>query len=441
MTWRGLLTTNSEATPGPPGPLDGITVLEFAQVIAIPMCGLALADMGATVIKVEPPLGDSSRTTLSPILPGESKSFAVFNRGKESVCIDIANPASRPVIEALLKKADVVLVAFKPPDVRRYRLDYETVAQLNSKVVYLEHVPLGSKGPYADMGGYDVIVQGLSGIGSLTAAPGDAPRNINPAYADHATGFISALAVVAALRHRDLTGNGQRVETSLLSTALALGGNLLHWFGATDPDVWDAFADELARARQSGATFGQQQQLYLRSARAGGFGNVYFRHYRTSDGIISVGALSQPLMKRFRSVTHIHDPREDPSFELGTPEAFDQLAEVVAKTEALLRTKTSAAWIAAFREVGVPAGPFLFPTEIFEEPQIVENNYVVELEHELIGPYKTFAPPLRMDATPVMPRKASPVLDADTDRVLGALGFSTEQIAGLRDARAVGASD
>lgn len=435
------MTTNNEVPKRRPGPLDGITVVEFAQVIAIPMCGLALADMGATVIKVEAPTGDSARSSLGPILPTESKGFAVFNRGKESVCIDIANPAARPALEALLKKADVVLVAFKPPDVRRYGLDYETVAKLNPKVVYLEHVPLGSKGPYAEMGGYDVIVQGLSGIGSLTAAPGDAPRNINPAYADHATGFISALAVVAALRHRDLTGQGQRVETSLLSTALALGGNLLHWFGATDPDVWEKFTTDLATARKAGATFGQQQQLFLRTARAGGFGNVYFRHYRTSDGIISVGALSQPLMKRFRSVTNILDPREDPEFELGTPEAFDQLTELVAKTEALLRTKTSAEWIAAFREVGVPAGPFLFPTEIFEEPQIVENDYIVELEHDLFGTYKTFAPPLRMDATPVMPQKASPLLDADTDRVLGELGFSAEEIAALRRAGAVGAPE
>ncbi|MGE3422264.1 MAG: CaiB/BaiF CoA transferase family protein [Dehalococcoidia bacterium] len=435
------MTTKREPESERPGPLAGITVLEFAQVIAIPMCGAALADMGATVIKIEPPTGDSSRSNLSPILPTESKSFAVFNRGKRSVCLDIAHPRARPALEALVRKADIVLISFKPPDIERYGLDYETLANLNPGLIYLEHVPLGPKGPYAGMGGYDVIVQGLSGIGAITAAPGEAPRNINPAYADHATGFISALAVVAALRHRDQTGEGQRVETSLLSTAIALGGNLLNWFGATDPDVWESFQAQLAEARKAGANFADQQQLYLRSARAGAFANIYFRHFRTSDGIVSVGALSQPLIRRFRSITRIKDPREDPEFELGTPEAFARLTELVNEVEALFRSQTTAHWIKTFSDAGIPVGPFLFPTEIFEEPQIVENGYVVEIEHPLFGPYKTFAPPLRMDATPVKVRGASPLLDADTDDVLAGLGFSPEGIAELRRAGAIGASE
>ncbi len=428
------------STPENNGPLSGITVLEFAQVIAIPMCGLVLADMGATVIKVEPPTGDSSRANLSPILPTESKSFAIFNRGKQSVCLNLTSPEARPVLEELVRNADIVLISFKLPDVQRYGLDYETLSSLNPELIYLEHVPLGKRGPYSEIGGYDVIVQGLSGIGAITAAPGDAPRNINPAYADHATGFISALAVVAALRHRDLTGKGQRVETSLLSTALALGGNIIHWFGATDPDVWEAFGQQLSEARQAGADFAAQQQIYNRTARAGGFANIYFRHFRTSDGIVSVGALSAPLVRRFRAVTGIDDPRADPKFELGTPEAFARLTRLVTEVEALFRTKTTQEWIATFRSVGVPAGPFLFPTEIFDEPQIVENDYVIELEHPLFGPYKTFAPPFRMDATPVMPRAASPLLDADTDRVLQEMGFGASRVAELRRVGAIGSS-
>ncbi|MGE5595026.1 MAG: CaiB/BaiF CoA transferase family protein [Hyphomicrobiales bacterium] len=421
------------------GPLSDITVLEFAQVIAIPMCGLVLSDMGARVIKVEPPTGDSARSNMSPIIPGESKSFAVFNRGKESVCLDLTRPETRPVVERLVKSADVVLVSFKPPDVERYGLSYESLSRVNPRIVYLEHLPLGRKGRYADIGGYDVIVQGLSGLGAITGAPGDAPRNVNPAYADHATGFISALAVVAALRHRDRTGEGQRVETSLLSTALALGGNLLHWFGATDPDVWESFARQLKTAREAGGDFAEQQRIYTRTVRAGGFANVYFRHYRTKDGIISVGALSQPLIRRFREVTGLHDPRTDPDFELGTPEAFARLGQLIEEAEALFRTKTTEEWITAFHAAGVPAGPFLFPQEVFGEPQVVDNGYLVELEHPLFGPYKTFAPPLRMEATPVWPQGASPLLDSGTDDVLAGLGFSGEEIAQLREAGVIGA--
>jgi formyl-CoA transferase len=421
------------------GPLSDVTVVEFAQVIAIPMCGLVLADMGASVIKVEPPTGDSARHNLSPILPGESKSFTIFNRGKRSVCVDLAHPASRPVIEELVLRADVVLVAFKPPDVERYGLDYATLSRLNPALVYLDHVPLGPRGPYSDIGGYDVIVQGLSGIGAITAAPGDAPRNVQPAYADHATGFISALAVVAALRHRDRTGEGQRVETSLLATSFALGGNLLNWFGATDPDVWADFEERLAAGRREDHSFAKQQELYQRTVRAGGFGNVSFRHYRTSDGIVSVGALSPGLVKRFMSVTGLHDPRQDPDFEIGTPEAFRRLSQLVAEAEALFRTRTNAEWIAIFREAGLPAGPFHFPTEVFDEPQLTENGYIVELDHPLFGPYKTFDTPFRMDATPVGPRAPSPVLDSDTDDVLGELGLPAGEIARLRATGAIGA--
>jgi len=420
------------------GPLSDIKVVEFAQVIAIPMCGLILADMGASVVKVEPPTGDSSRHNLQPILPGESKSFTVFNRGKRSICLDLTNPDSRPVVERLVQGADVVLVAFKPADVERYGIDYPTLSALNPTLVYLEHVPLGPKGPYSDTGGYDVIVQGLSGIGAITAAPGDAPRNINPAYADHATGFVSALAVVAALRHRDRTGQGQRVETSLLSTSFALGANLLNWFGATDPDVWSDFEERLAEARRQDQPFSQQQELYQRTIRAGGFGNVSFRHYRTSDGIISVGALSPGLVKRFMAVTGLDDPRQSAGFELGTPEAFRRLSEFVASAEALFRTRTSAEWIAIFRTAGIPSGPFLFPSEAFAEPQLIENGYIVELDHPLFGPYKTFDTPFRMDATPVGPRAPSPVLDFDTDALLVEAGFAPEEIARLRSTGAIG---
>ena len=423
------------------GPLADITVVEFAQVIAIPMCGLILADMGATVIKVEPPTGDSSRHNLQPIFPGESKSFAIFNRGKRSVCIDVANPSSQPVIERLVREADVVLVSFKPSDVHRYGIDYATVAGYNPKLIYLEHIPLGPKGPYSDIGGYDVIVQGLSGIGSITAAPGNAPRTVAPAYADHATGMVSALAVVAALRHRDRTGEGQRVETSLLATSFALGGNLLAWFGATDPDVWEAFDSQLAAARKNDEPFGAQQELYQRTIRAGGFGNISFRHYRTQDGFVSVGALSPGLVARFLTVTGLKDPRKEPGFELGTPEAFAQLADFVTAAEDLFRTKSTKEWIETFREAGIPAGPFHFLTEAFEERQLIENGYIVELDHPSFGPYKSFDTPFRMDRTPVGPKSASPVLDVDTDEVLSGAGFSAGEIAALRASGVVGSRE
>ncbi len=424
----------------PRGPLAGIRVVEIAQAMAIPACGLLLADMGAEVIKVEPPGGDAFRTNQAAIVPGESKGFTVLNRGKRGVCVDITRKQSRPVVEALLRSADVVLMSLKPSDLPRYHLTYEEVAAINPPVVFLEHVPLGAKGPLGSDGGYDVVVQGISGTGAITArSNGDAPVNVRPAYIDMGTGFLSALGVVAALRHRDLTGDGQRVQTSLLSTALTLGNNLINWFAATDPPLWERFHAEIAAAREEGANYEQQRAIYERNLLAGAHGNIYFRHYRTKDGFISVGCLSPALNARFRKVTGVRDPREEAGFSHEAPGARERLSAMVAESEAVLRTRPTAEWIAAFKAGGVPCGPFNFPPEVFSDPQVLANDFLVEIEHPLLGAYKTFAPPIRMSRTPVVPAGSSPILDADTDAVLGELGFGPEELARMRAAGLIGA--
>lgn len=422
------------------GLLRGIRVIEFAQAMAIPFCGLLMADLGAEVIKVEPPEGDAFRANQSQILPGESKGFVVYNRGKRSVCVDLARPESAEAIEALVRSADVALVSFKPTDVDRYGVGYERFAALNPRIVYLEHVPLGPKGPYGRDGGYDVVVQGMSGLGTITGrAVGDAPQNVRPAYVDMSTGYASLCAVLAALFHRERTGEGQRVQTSLLGTGLTLAGNMMHWFAATDPDVWAAFATRLGELRERGAGFEEQRQLYERTILAGGHGNIYFRHYRTKDGFVSVGCLSPVLNARLRQATGLEDPRMDPSFELGTPQAYDALANLIRQAEDTFRTRTTAEWISHLKANGVPCGPFNFPTEVFKDPQVLANEFIIDMEHPLLGPYKTFATPFRFDSSPAGPRASSPLLDAHTDAVLRDAGIDEQSIGRLRAEGAIGA--
>ena len=281
-----------------PGPLADIRVLEIGQALALPMCGLMLADMGADVIKLEPPGGDASRA-LNQIFPGESKTFAIFNRGKRDVVIDVALPESRPAIEALVRHVDVVLVAMKPADLQRYGLTYEALQSVREDIVLLEQSGLGTAGPFGDQGAYDVVVQGLSGLAALMARDrGDAPEQVRPAYVDAATGIIGALGVVAALRHRDRTGEGQKVETSLLSSALSMGANILNWFAASDAALWEDLDHQLTELREQGSGFGEQRDAYYRSEQPAGIVNIYFRYYRTEDGFISVGALSPKLNQR-----------------------------------------------------------------------------------------------------------------------------------------------
>ncbi|MGE0601828.1 MAG: CaiB/BaiF CoA transferase family protein [Dehalococcoidia bacterium] len=427
--------------PFPPGALAGVKVVELAQALAVPFAGILLADMGADVVKIEPPAGDGIRHTMEPILDGESKGFTLINRGKRSICLDVTKPEARPVLEKLAAWADVVMVSMKPADLPRYGLTYEHFRAMNPKLVFLEHVPLGSKGPFGGEPGYDVIVQGMSGTAVLTARERNGvPINIRPAFNDMGTGAFSALGVVAALRHRDLTGEGQRVETSLLGTAMALGNQLLSWFGVTDPPVEERYRAAIATARANGEGFEAQRSIWENHYTRGGFANIYFRHYRTADGFISIGCLSPQLNARFRAVTGVKDPRSEPGFELGTEQATERLVALVAEVEALFASKTSNEWLRLLRAGKVPCGPLNFPPDVFTDEQLLENEYIVEIEHPLFGPYRTFGPVVKMDGTPTRVTAPPPQLDEHTDEVLSQLGFDETAIQELRVGGVVGRS-
>lgn len=427
--------------PFPPGALDGVKVVELAQALAIPFAGVLLADMGADVVKIEPPAGDGIRHTMEPILPGESKGYTLVNRGKRAICLDVTREEARPALERLAKWADVVMVSMKPSDLPRYGLTYEHFRSWNPKLVFLEHAPLGKKGPLGGEPGYDVVVQGMSGTSVLTAREREGvPMNIRPAFNDMGTGAFSALGIVAALRHRDQTGEGQRLETSLLGTAMALGNQLLSWFGATDPPVEERYRVAISEARREGADFETQRRIWEQNYLRGGFANVYFRHYRTADGFISVGCLSPQLNARFRAVTGIQDPRTADGFDLGSPEALPRLRQLVDECEALFASKTTGEWLNVLRAGKVPCGPLNFPPDVFSDPQLLENEFIIELEHPLFGAYKTFGPVVRMDATPVRVAKHPPLLDEHTDEVLAEVGFSAAEIADLRAAGVAGRS-
>lgn len=430
----------SDSQP-PPGALDGVRVLEFAQALAIPTCGALMADMGAEVIKIEPPLGDTYRLHQRTRIRHEGRAFTICNRGKQSVCIDLQSDESRAVVDRLVATADVVLISFKPTDIDRFGLDYARLSSIKPDLVYLENTPYGRQGPHGRDGGYDVVVQGLSGIGSVSAAPGtSAPRLVRPAYADLGTGFLAALGVVAALRHRDLTGEGQQVETSLLHTALALGSNLIFRFEEEDAETWDGFDERLAGLQEAGTDFRTQQDAYYDHFNVDPPGNVYFRHYRTRDGFLSVGCLSPQLNARFRAATGLEDPRRDASagFAAGSPDEASALLAFRDDAEALFLTRSTDDWLAHLAEHGVPCGRFNFPTEVFDHPQVTANGYDAELEHPTVGRYRTFTPPIRMSQTPVATRSSSPSLGADTASVLTAAGFSTSEVTALTERGTVG---
>ncbi len=422
-----------------PGALHDVKVLEIAQVMAIPLCGVLLSDMGADVVKLEPPWGDAVRYTMLPVLPGESKSFATLNRGKRSVCLDITDERTRPALEALVRSADVLLVSLKAEDLATYRVGYEDLRPLNPQMIYLEHVALGHKGPMGGQGGYDLVVGGLSGLTALIGKErGGAPLYTQPAVLDLGTGMLSAAAVSAALYARRESGEGQRIETSLLATGMFAQVNVAHSFPAIDPEMQEQFIEGLAELRAAGGSYDDMQKLRQRTVRRNTRGNIYYRYYKTKDSFISIGCLSPVLQKKFREAIGVDDPRSDPDFDLAGEETYARMGRFTGEAEAIMQTRTTDEWLDDLLARKIPCSPVLFPEEAIRHPQITDNGYLVELEHEILGPYTTYAPPIRMDGTPTAAQGPAPALGRHTDEVLREVGIDGDAIAALIDAGIAG---
>jgi crotonobetainyl-CoA:carnitine CoA-transferase CaiB-like acyl-CoA transferase len=415
------------------GPLAGVRVVEFAQALAVPVAAMLLGDLGAEVVKIEPPAGDQARYLFSRKLT-DAPYFVSVNRNKRSICLDLTHDGAAEVVAALVRWADVVLVSLKPTDLPRYGLDEASLRRVRSDVVYVVNPPLGPNGPQGDQGGYDVLVQGISGLSFVTArSERDVPSNIRPAYNDVGTGMLAALGAVAALRHRDATGEGQRVEVSLLSTALLFGQTILGRFDVTEP-ARERFHAELADLRSAGGGFEDERRLY-RDRVAGGEGSLrfYFRHYRTADAMVSVGCLSGPLQDRFHTATGLRDPRRDPDVRFGTP-GFEALID---EAEALFRTADTEEWIERLRAAGCPVARYNLPTEALDDPQVVANDYAVTIDHPVLGSHRVPGPAVRFDRTPSGVTRRAPQLDEHTEEVLAELGLDA---VALRAAGVVGRS-
>ncbi|MDG2114936.1 MAG: CoA transferase, partial [Actinomycetota bacterium] len=328
--------------------LSDIKVVEFAQNAAIPHCGRLLAYMGADVVKVEPPYGDAMRS-LAQLAPHEGKAYAAINPGKRAIVLDLATEGARPAVDALFRWADVALVAFKQSDLERYGIDWERARTINPRLVHLTHTPFGPEGPDADQGGYDVLVQARSGAGFLmNRAEGGAPASTRPAVNDFGTGMVSALGVVAAIRHRDRTGEGQRVDASLLGTAMSLATPVVNYFEEVDREVVAELDSDLRAARAAGVGFEIQREIYEdRFLPGGGAFRLYFRSYATSDGLVTVAGLSPGLHEKFHRVTGVARP----DLKTVTTEELDPIVEAA---EAVFASRSTNDWLAALRAVGFP---------------------------------------------------------------------------------------
>lgn len=421
------------------GPLAGVRVLEFSQIIAGPFAGMMLSDMGAEVTKFEPLEGEPWRIFVE-LVPKESRTYASLNRGKRGVAIDMAHPSAREVIARLARDADVVIINYRPGVAEKLGIDYETLRSVNPRLIYCENTAFGKRGPLASRGGYDLIVQALSGLMAGEAKmAGDVPTYVYPAVADYATGILIGGAISAALYARERTGEGQRIDCTLLGTAIAMQTSQFTWIDAFDDAVFPPMIESIKQARLDMKTFEEQVEIH-NTFRPAGAGNVYYRVYQTSDGFIAVGALSRQLWAKVRAATGLEDPRAKPdgSFDSAPPDWDVEGPKLVAKAEALFRTRSTADWGAVLEQHGVPSGPVHFIEELFDHPQATENGLVTEMDHPLLGHLKMVGPAFQMSGTPLAPQGPSPVLGGDTIAVLREAGYSGEEIDAMAASGVIG---
>ena len=382
-----------------PGPLEGIRVLEFTEIIAGPFSGMLLGDMGADVIKVEPPWGEPWRFAF-PFLPTESKTFIGLNRSKRSLTLDLTKPEGKEVIYRLILDMDVVIINSRPDVPYNLGIDYETLSEKNPRIIYCENTAFGRSGPDSYRPGYDIIAQAMSGLmASEDKIKDGVPQQVqSTAVADFSTGIAIAWGVSAALFNRERTGKGQKIESTLLGTALAVQTSRFLQIDSIDDEQRQELLETLNALRLAGTPYEEIHKYYrefMDGRRFRGF-TVYYRTYQTKDGALAVGCLSDPLRKRMLDVLGLEDIRFQPNYDMYSEETKAFNEKLNAQAEAKFLEKTVEDWLATLDEAGVPAGPVRFVEELVDNEQVIANDLVVELEHSLAGKLKMVGPILKM---------------------------------------------
>jgi crotonobetainyl-CoA:carnitine CoA-transferase CaiB-like acyl-CoA transferase len=373
--------------------LAGVRVLELTQVMAGPFCGQVLADMGADVIKVEPPDGgDQSRRSLGFAMRGEdTAAFLAVNRNKRSAAIDLKDPEQRERFYRLVKTADVLIENYRPGVVARLGVDYETLSELNPRLIYASISGFGQTGPYAMRPGFDLIAQGLAGVMSVTGEPGGEPVKCGIPISDLSSGLFCAVAILSAYVARERTGRGQRIDTSLFEGALALS-------------IWETA--ELWATGRTPEPLGSAHRL-----------TAPYQALRTRDGHITVGGNNQRLWERTCAAVGREDLVQDPRFATNADRMANR-AELVAELESALAARDTDDWVDTLEAAGVPVGPIHDYRQVFEDPHTLAREMMVEVEHPVEGTLKALGIPVKLSDTPGAVRRAAPLLGEHTEEVL-----------------------
>jgi crotonobetainyl-CoA:carnitine CoA-transferase CaiB-like acyl-CoA transferase len=393
------------------GPLVGVKVLELAQIMAGPTCGMLLADLGADVIKVERvPGGDDTRMMNRPSVRGESAAFMAMNRNKRGIALNLKVPAAQAALKRMVAKADVVTENYRKGTMDKLGLGYEALRAINPAIIYCSISGFGRTGPYAERGGYDLIAQGMSGLMATTGEPGRAPAKHGAPTCDINAGMLGALGVVAAYVHRLKTGEGQLVDTSLFEAGI----HQTFWHSAI------YFA--------TGESLGPTGSAHILSAP--------YQAFRAADGWLTIGGANQGNWERMVRVLGAPEWLTDPRFANNT-ERMKNLPALVELMSARIRKWPLKDLLTALEAEGVPCGPINSIAQMAADPQTLAREMVVELEHPVAGRTRALGLPVKLSRTAGKVARPAPTFGQHTREVLAEFGFSAAEIEALYVSRAV----
>ncbi|MFG3594702.1 CaiB/BaiF CoA transferase family protein [Bradyrhizobium sp. RDI18] len=387
-----------------PLPLDGMRVLDLTNIMAGPYCAMVLGDLGAEVIKVESPEGDSTRT-FEPHVNGESYCFAVLNRNKKSISVDMKAPEGRDILTRIAAQSDIVIESFRPGVVKRLGIDYESIRKLKPEIIYASISGFGQTGPCGKKGGFDIIAQGMSGIMMMTGYPGGRPAKVGIAMNDIACGVTALYGILGAFISKLRYRTGQYLETSLLEAGLA-------W------SIW-----EFGAYFGSGETPKATGTRHRRSAP--------YQAFRSKDGYVTVGASGDKLWKVFCEQVVGQPQWLDDKLFASNPLRVKNVEALQKLIESIFTTQTTAYWVEKLDAAGVPGGPVYTYNQTLADPQVLHRQMVYDIDHPRIGSMKTLGLPLKSNGQLTKIRKPAPLHGQHTREVLQQAGYTDSDIASL----------
>ncbi|WP_415284068.1 CaiB/BaiF CoA transferase family protein [Candidatus Pelagibacter sp. Uisw_130] len=383
--------------------LKGIRVLEMSQIMAGPTCGLLLADLGAEVIKIEKtPAGDDTRNFLPPEINGEAAAFMMMNRNKKGIALNLKDKDGIKIFKEMVKNSDVVLENFRKGTLEKLGIGYNVLSEINPKIILCEISGYGRTGPYADKGGFDLVAQGMSGLMSITGeSKNKPPMKVGAPITDITAGLLASSGILAALIHREKTGEGQKVDTSLFEAGIVH----TYWQSAI-----------AGATGQSPGPLGSAHPL-----------TAPYQAFKTKDKWITVGASNQNTWLMLLKAINRQDLQENEKFSsnLNRKKNINQLVDILSSE---LLKRTSDEWLKIFDNNGLPCGPINSITEMFEDPQTIHREMIIEVDNKKAGKSKAIGMPIKFSKSKTEKSKGAPNLGEHTKEIMLSFGYKHEEI-------------